>query len=198
MIKNYATERLLLKTLGKEAAPAVLAFYKDNISHFEPWEPTRSANFYTLAYQKASLAAEYNRMAEGKLLRYWIFLKDKPGEIIGSFSFQNFLGQPYQSCSLGYKFSQRYLHMGYALESIQKGIEIVFNEYHVHRIEAHIMPENIPSLNLIERLSFRYEGISRSYAWINGSWTDHKRYSLINPKDTDAAATRAEGLPQLL
>lgn len=194
----YVTERLVLKALGKEAAPAVLAFYKDNISHFEPWEPARSANFYTLAYQKASLTAEYARMAEGKLIRYWVFLKDNPTEIIGSVSFQSFLGQPYQSCSLGYKLSHRHLHKGYAYESIQKGIEIVFNEYHVHRIEAHIMPDNTPSLKLIEKLSFQYEGISRSYARINGCWTDHRRYSLINPKDMDTASIHTEGLQRRL
>jgi ribosomal-protein-alanine N-acetyltransferase len=161
----------------------VLAFYEENRTFFEVWEPKRADNFYTIYYQKASLTAEFHQMAEGKLLRYWVFLKDAPEEIIGTICFQNFLKAPYQSCSLGYKFSKRYNHRGYASESIQKGLEIMTEEYHMHRIEAFIMPNNEPSLRLIERLSFIYEGISFSYANINGFWSDHKRYAYINCRD---------------
>ncbi|HWT27268.1 MAG TPA: GNAT family N-acetyltransferase [Mobilitalea sp.] len=179
----HDTQRLTLKTLNKDAAPMILAFYDENKANFEPWEPKRSDNFYTLAYQKASLSAEYHQMTEGKLLRYWVFLKDYPDEVIGSVCFQNFLMGPYLSCSIGYKFSNRFNHRGYAYESIQKGIEIMFEEYHLHRIEAFIMPNNLPSIRLIERLKFTHEGISYSFANINDEWSDHMRYALINPKD---------------
>ena len=64
MIKIHETERLLLRTLGKDAAPMVLSFYWENREQFEPWEPKRSHNFYTLPYQKAFLTAEYNQIAE--------------------------------------------------------------------------------------------------------------------------------------
>jgi len=183
MFKIYETNRLQMKALNIEFASLVLSFYEDNRFLFEPWEPKRGCNFYTLAYQKASLTAEYNQMAEGKLLRYWVFLKDNPDEIIGSICFQNLLKGPYQTCSLGYKFSHKHLHQGYALESIHKCTEIIFEEYHLHRIEAFIMPNNEPSLRLIDQLFFLCEGISYSYAKINGIWTDHKRYALINPDD---------------
>ena len=178
---TYETDRLIIKTLNKDAAPMVLTFYRDNKSLFEPWEPKRSFNFYTLSYQKASLTAEQNQMSEGKLLRYWVFIKDNPEEIIGSICFQNILREPYHSCCIGYKFDHKYLHQGYAEESIKKCIEAIFWEHHIHRIEALIMPTNEPSLRLIDRLSFTYEGISYSYARIGGSFMDHKRYSLINP-----------------
>jgi len=183
MQTTHETDRLILKTINKEAATMVLSFYENNKSHFEPWEPKRSDNFYTLSYQKASLTAEYNQMTEGKLLRYWVFLKDNPEEIIGSVCFQNFLGEPYHSCSLGYKFNHKHLHQGYAQEGIGKGIKLMFNERKLHRIEAFILPNNKPSIKLIERLSFCYEGISNSFARIDGIWTDHKRYALINPID---------------
>ncbi len=183
MFKTFETDRLLLKTLTTDFAHLVLSFYEDNMDLFEPWEPKRSNNFYTLSYQKASLTAEFNQMTEGKLLRYWVFLKDNPEEIIGSICFQNFLKEPYQSCSLGYKFSRNYHHQGYALESITKSIELLFEEQHLHRIEAFIMPNNEPSLRLINRLSFFCEGTAYSFARIGDIWTDHKHYALINPKD---------------
>jgi ribosomal-protein-alanine N-acetyltransferase len=188
----FETDRLLMKALNKNSAPLVLSFYEDNRFLFEPWEPQRGSNFYTLAYQKASLTAEHNQMTEGKLLRYWVFLKDAPDEIIGSICFQNLLKGPYQSCSLGYKFSHKHLHQGYAFESIHKAIETIFEEYHLHRIEAFIMPNNEPSLRLIDRLFFICEGLSYSYAKVNGIWTDHKRYSLINPDGEITTSNESE------
>ncbi|MGB4657821.1 MAG: GNAT family protein, partial [Mobilitalea sp.] len=136
--------------------------------------------FYTLSYQKATLTAEQNHMADGSLYRYWVFFKGVPDEIVGSICFQNISGSPYHSCNIGYKFSHKFLRHGYALESINKAIEIVFNQYHIHRIEAYIMAGNEPSLRLIERLNFKYEGISHSYALVNGTWSDHERFALIN------------------
>lgn len=180
IFKQYETDRLILKPLTKEFAPLVLSFYEENRNTFEPWEPVRSRNFYTLSYQKASLTAEYNHMAEGKLLRLWVFLKSNPEDIVGCVCFQNFLREPYQSCTLGYKISYKYQHQGYALESIKKGLEIVFQELHFHRIEAYIMPENDASRHVIEKLNFQPEGLARSYARIHGTWRDHIRYVLLN------------------
>lgn len=183
MYSYYETDRLILKTLGKEAAPMVLSFYEENKDHLEPWEPIRSFNFYSLYFQKASLTAETHLMAEGKLIRYWVSLKDNPDEIIGTICFLNFLRSPYNSCTIGYKFGKKYCHKGYAFESISKSIEIFWNKYNLHRIEAYIMETNQPSIGLIKRLKFDYEGICYSYAYIGGQWRDHNRYSIINPAD---------------
>jgi [ribosomal protein S5]-alanine N-acetyltransferase len=180
LIRSLETERLILKTLNKDSAPLVLAFYEDNKTFFEPWEPRRHVSFYTLAYQRAFLTAEHNQIQDGKLLRYWVFLKERPDELIGTVCFQNILREPYHSCSLGYKFSNQHLHQGYATESIQKCIELVFTEAHIHRIDAYIMPNNSPSIRLIERLGFQYEGTCLSFAKISGNWTDHMHYARIN------------------
>lgn len=183
MSDTYETNRLLLRVLQKEDAARVLAFFLDNRRDFEPWEPQKDNNFYTQAYQKASLTAEKNLISDGKLLRYWIFRKDDPGDIVGSICFQNILHEPYRSCCVGYKLSHRYRNLGYATEALFKCIEIGFKDHHLHRIEAYIMENNEPSLRLIKRLGFQYEGLACSYARINGIWTDHRRYVLINPSD---------------
>ncbi len=181
MSKFHETKRLLLKTLNKDSAPYVLSFYEENKELFEPWEPTRGNNFYTLAYMKALLTAEQHQASEGRLIRYWVFLKEHPEELIGTVCIQNILKDPYHSGSLGYKFSQRYLHQGYAAESIERCIELAFGEYHIHRIDAYIMPNNTASIKLINRLSFQYEGTCRAFAKINGNWHDHMHFSLLSP-----------------
>lgn len=178
----YETSRLSIKQLYKDSTQLVLDFLEENRSDFEPWEPMKCNNFYTLSYQKASLSAEHYQAQEKKFLRYWVFLKGNPEVLIGTFCFQNFLKEPYQSCALGYKFDHRYRNQGYAYESVNKGIEILLENYPIHRIEAFIMPTNLPSIGLINKLNFTYEGVSHSLAKINGQWADHNRYSYINNK----------------
>ena len=56
----------------------------------------------------------------------------------------------------------------------------MFHEEYHHRLNAYVVPGNLPSIRLIERLSFSYEGIAREYAKIQGVWQDHLQYSLIN------------------
>ncbi|WFR57413.1 GNAT family N-acetyltransferase [Anaerocolumna sp. AGMB13025] len=180
MQMTYQTERLTLTILHPNEADKVLAFYENNKEHFEPWEPERDPNFYTLPYQRLSLSIEYNLMLQSKLLRYWVFHKEKPGTIIGSVNFYNMIKGSYYTCQLGYKFDQYHTGNGYAVESILAAMEILFSDHKIHRIEANIMPANLRSIHLIEKLGFGYEGLSKSSIHINNKWEDHARYAYIN------------------
>nr|WP_207668938.1 GNAT family protein [Natranaerovirga hydrolytica] len=180
MLMEYTTKRLLLKVLDSSYHPLVVRYYLKNREFLEPWEPIKPAFFYDPIYQKNLLTWEYKDIVAKKLLRLWIFKKDKPNKIIGTLSFNNIVQGFLLSCELGYKLDCNELNNGYMTEAIQKGISIIFDEYKLHRIEANIMPNNIPSLNVIKKLGFEEEGISRKYIQINGKWEDHKRFSLIN------------------
>lgn len=174
------TERLVLKVLHENEAIKVLRFYEENDDYFKPYEPARTQNFYTIGFQQTSLRYEYNQMIKSKSLRYYIFEKNKPNEIIGTICFSNIIKGAFSSCQIGYKLDHNYFRKGYATESIEKCLSILFKDYGLHRIEAYIMPTNLPSLRLIEKLGFTYEGTCISYANIDGKWEDHKRYALIN------------------
>jgi ribosomal-protein-alanine N-acetyltransferase len=70
--------------------------------------------------------------------------------------------------------------MGYMTEAVKKGIEIMFQDYGLHRIEASIMPRNIRSLKVTQKLGFQEEGLSPQYLKINGKWEDHLHMVLLN------------------
>lgn len=72
--------------------------------------------------------------------------------------------------------------MGYMAEAIRKGIDIMFNEFGLHRIEANIMPKNKRSLRVVEKLGFVNEGTASRYLMINGKWEDHIHMVLLNDK----------------
>ncbi|WP_330651588.1 GNAT family N-acetyltransferase [Tepidibacter aestuarii] len=67
-------------------------------------------------------------------------------------------------------------------EAIKKGIDIIFNQYKLHRIEANIMPKNKASLRVVEKLGFYNEGLALKYLKINGKWEDHIHMVLLNDK----------------
>lgn len=177
----YETGRLILRILRQDAAASVLDFYLDNREIFEEFEPDRPENFYTLNYQAALLNCEFNLSIKSSAFRFWVFEKKSPEHIIGTISFHNITRSIYQSCQLGYKFDQQHWHYGYAHESIQKAISLIFEEVKLHRLEAVVLPSNIPSIRLLESLGFQKEGICQSYILLHGRWADHLRYSLIRP-----------------
>ena len=113
-------------------------------------------------------------------VRFWIFQKTDESHIIGTVCFRNIFKNPYYSCEIGYKFDQSFWHQGYATETLQKAILIAFQEMEMHRITAHIMPQNTPSIRLVERLGFEREGIARQSALIRGQWEDHLVYSILS------------------
>lgn len=46
--------------------------------------------------------------------------------------------------------------------------------------EANVMEDNKPSIRILEKLGFIYEGISNKILEVNGEWKDHLHYALIN------------------
>lgn len=174
------TEHLILKVEDSSIAADVLGFYTKNKSLFEQYEPTRPQNFYTLTYQTASMNYEYDQIIKGKSLRYYIYLKDSPNNIIGIINFSRMEHGPFSRCSIGYKFDSDFHGNGYALEACKAAIPIIFSNYKIHRIEARVSPANIPSIKLLEKLGFCYEGIEYQGVEVNGTFKDHYKYGLIS------------------
>ena len=150
MFTEYNTKRLVLRVLKPDWAAEILDFYIRNQEYFEPWEPDRTAGFYTPEYQAKMLYYDYLAFEKGTQIRYWIFLKGYPHMPIGTVSFHNITHGVFQSCVLGYKIDHEYTHQGYCLEAVQSACTIMFTDYKLHRIEAMIHTHNTPSMNFIK------------------------------------------------
>lgn len=180
MKAQYETQRLELKILTPDYCHEVLDFYQYNRRSFRPYEPRYPRSYYTADYQYKSLSFDYQAYLEQKGVRFYLFQKNDPDTIIGTISFSGITHGYTSSAVVGYKLDSRFRHQGYAFEALQKGIEILFYEEKIHRINAYIMQNNTASLRLIQRLYFTYEGIAREYAFIQGKWEDHLQFSLIS------------------
>lgn len=182
MEMTYQTERLELKILDDTASLKVLQFYLDNREMIEKYEIERPPQFYTEKFQKVMLQGEYNLAVKQTSLRFWVQEQGQPDRIIGTVSFHNIKRGFFQCCELGYKFDQRFWGRGYALESISRGIQVVFEELRLHRIEACVLPGNIPSRKLLLKLGFAFEGIKKQSVMLHGGWRDHELYALLSEK----------------
>ena len=182
MQQIYETNRLVLKILDKSYSETVLDYYLRNKLFLEEWEPKRSEEFYTKQYHEDLLDKDFADIQNGNLLRLWIFKKDDNKKVIGTLAFSNIVRGPFLSCFLGYKLDGSEINKGYMTEATQKGIDIIFNEYGLHRIEGNIMPKNVRSLKVLKKLGFCNEGISHKYLKINGIWEDHIHMVLLNDK----------------
>ena len=136
---------------------------------FERFEPDRAEGFYTVNFQKQILSFEYNMAVQGTLFRFYVYEKSDPKRIIGTISFHHIVRGFSNSCEIGYKFSSEVHHRGYATEALTKVLEVIFYELQLHRVQAWVLPDNIPSIRLLNRVGFVFEGISRDYLFLHGT-----------------------------
>lgn len=179
MNMKYQTERLILEILTPSSCNEVLEFQSRNKELFERYEPTRPENFYTENYQHSVLKCELKLAMKLSTIRFYIMKRDNPTRIIGTVCLHDVIHMPYCCCEIGYKFDQEFHHHGYAREAVAKAIEIAFTDLNLHRVFARVMPENAPSISLLESLGFQQEGVERGCTQIQGVWQDHIRYGLL-------------------
>ena len=134
---------------------------------------------FTEKFQRQFLKDDEINMTNKEMLRFWVHKKNSD-VVIGQVAFTNIIRGAFQSCFLSYKLDCEELNKGYITEAIEKGIEIMFKEYKLHRIEANILPRNKASLRVAEKLGFEYEGESPKYLHINGKWEDHVHMVIRN------------------
>ena len=89
----------------------------------------------------------------------------------------------FQSCFISYKLDHTLWGQGYGAEAIAALTEWGFRNLGLHRVEANIMPRNLPSRRAVARAGFEEEGLAKRYLKINGVWEDHIHMVRRNEED---------------
>jgi len=176
---EYYTDRLELRPLAIEDVELLKDYLQRNRSFFEEWDPLHEDDFYSIESltRLIQTGIEENNIRKG--LRLYLFKKETP-RIIGSIGLSNIVYGAFLSCFLGYKLDAEEINQGYMTEGLKKVIEIGFREYGLHRVEANVMPKNVRSIRVLEKLGFTKEGESAKYLKIHGRWEDHYHYVILN------------------
>ena len=161
-------------------AEQAVDYYKRNRAFLETFEPVRSEGFFTLEYQQTALKREMADYEAKTAFRFYIILQEEPSKIIAAIGLNNVVWGAFCSAFLGYKLDKDYVGNGYMSMAVDMVVGYAFNKLHLHRIEANVMPKNIPSLKVLEHNHFINEGLSKYYLKINGIWEDHLHMVRIN------------------
>ncbi|MGX1887197.1 GNAT family N-acetyltransferase [Streptomyces sp. NPDC055287] len=113
--------------------------------------------------------------------RGFVIRVQETGAAAGMVNINSIIRGRYQGASLGYAAFVPSAGRGYMAEGLTVALQHAFNDLRLHRLEANIQPANKASLALVQRLGFRYEGLSPAHLYIDGAWRDHERWSITAP-----------------
>jgi ribosomal-protein-alanine N-acetyltransferase len=106
------------------------------------------------------------------------FVIEVDGELAGQLNVSSISYGSLSSAAIGYWVSERFAGRGATPTAVALATDHCFFTLGLHRMEICIRPENGPSLRVVEKLGFRYEGLRRRFIHINGDWRDHFCFAL--------------------
>jgi len=146
----------------------------DNRGWLRQWEATNPHG--PLSFDvRASIRSLQSNARAGLGLPYAI---EYNGEFAGQLNVSSISYGSLSSASIGYWVGERFAGHNVTPTAVALATDHCFFGIGLHRMEICIRPENAPSLRVVEKLGFRYEGLRRRYIHINGDWRDHFCFAL--------------------
>ncbi len=144
----------------------------------QPWEPIWNTADHKRSSFRQRLKRYQAELKSGKAVSFYIFV-DEGAVLAGGLTLANIKRGVSQSCTLGYWMGKEHAGQGIMKQAVGLIVPYVFDRLKLHRLEAAAIATNRPSINLLEKCGFSFEGKVRKYLKINGKWQDHHLYSLL-------------------
>jgi ribosomal-protein-alanine N-acetyltransferase len=189
--------RVLLRPLAATDFPAWQEVRRRNAEWLTPWEPARNPALPDVvesaeAFAMRCSARERERQL-GTGFGFGIFV-DSSGSseagrrsyrarrrldrLAGEINLSSVQRGPFQSAYVGYWIDQAHAGRGYMPEALVALARFAFEHVGLHRMQISIIPRNLRSRRVVEKLKIREEGLAQRYLEINGVWEDHIRYAI--------------------
>lgn len=178
--------RLTLVPVDAVHAPEIWRVVDGSRAWLQPWLPW-------VPFQKdVDAAARFAEASaqdwdQGRAVRFLI-QERSGGRLCGVVGLENCV-EMHRSCELGYWLRKDAAGQGFMTEAARLCVDFGFRRMGVHRLRIAAATGNAPSLRVIARLGFQYEGMARHAEWCDGRWLDHSVFSLLEsewPTATDA------------
>jgi len=168
------SERLVLRRIEKEDAPALLILRSDEVvMKYADQDKMKSIDE---ALKKVQLYATEFETRE--TIQWGISLKENKEVLIGSICLWNIQLNHYRA-EIGYMLMPEFHRKGLMQEAISEVIQFAFKTLGFHSIEAQVNPFNEASIKILEKNGFVKEGHFRENYYYDGKFTDTAVYSLI-------------------
>lgn len=170
---TLSTERLLLRPVREDDAPALFAIRSD---------PLVTEQYGQEPYRSIDECARWIRGAlDGFSKREsmtWALTLGKDDTVIGECCLWNF-GQGHRCAEIGYELRSSHWRQGLMTEALSAVLAYGFDEMGLHRIEATPLASNAASRGLLLQLGFRHEGTLRQRIPFRGRFEDQLYYGLM-------------------
>jgi ribosomal-protein-alanine N-acetyltransferase len=143
-----------------------------------PWEPTWPSDDLTRAAFRRRLRRQAEEMASDEGFAFLIF-ESTSDELLGGLTLGGVRRGVAQAATLGYWMGAPHAGKGRMTRAVAAVARFGFDTLRLHRIEAACIPDNAPSIALLERNGFQREGFARAYLKINDAWRDHILLALL-------------------
>jgi ribosomal-protein-alanine N-acetyltransferase len=164
------------RLLTSDDAPALSELLRSNRVFLAPWQPLRSANFFTLEGQQEDVAQALVQHQAGHSVPLVI---DDGTQLVGTITVQSIIRGAFQSCSVGYWLAEDAQGQGLATQALREAVHLAFHELHLHRVQAETLVHNLRSQRVLDRLGFARYDLAPANLKIAGRWQDNLLYQLL-------------------
>ncbi|MFZ2489905.1 MAG: GNAT family protein [Thermoanaerobaculia bacterium] len=175
---SWSLGEFRLRPLRAEDAPAWLAYLSDPrvIEH-------TSYPVLDLSAVEAMLSRQLDGYAAATSCRW--ALADAADRLIGTCGFSNW-SLPHAHTELVYDLAPPYWGRGVMRTAVHRVLSWAFNTARFNRVHAYVMTSNIPSIRLLESLSFAREGTLQQFRVARGVPRDFYVYALLRAEGGNA------------
>jgi [ribosomal protein S5]-alanine N-acetyltransferase len=184
-LARSADPQPLVRGEGLYLRPAIAADYaawarlrEQSRAFLAPWEPTWLSDDLTRAAFRRRLRRQAEDIAADESFAFLIF-DSTSDELLGGLTLGGIRRGVGQAATLGYWMGAPHAGKGRMTRAVAAVVHFGFDTLRLHRIEAACIPDNAPSIALLERNGFRREGFARAYLKINDAWRDHVLLALL-------------------
>ncbi len=135
----------------------------------------------SMAETRLRLEHALSLQSAGNLIT-WAIAESPGGPMIGYVGLYR-MAPAHRRSEVGYLLRSDHWGKGLMTEALERVVKHGFEALGFHRVEAHTHPENRPSIRLLERCGFQFEGVLRQNYLMDGVFWD----SAVYGKLTDAA-----------
>ena len=170
------TDRLLLApvdaTDGNDLWAAVDAS-RATLQRWLPWVQFHSDSAASTRFAEAC-AADWD---QGRALRF--IIRDRSTRALLGIVGLEACVHMHRGTELGYWLWRDATHRGVMTEAARATVDFAFRHMGANRVRVAAATDNHPSLRVIGRLGFKFEGIARQAEWCDGRWLDHAVFALV-------------------
>ena len=184
-LARSADPQPLVRGDGLYLRPAIAADYsawarlrEQSRAFLTPWEPTWLSDDLTRAAFRRRLRRQAEEIAGDESFAFLIF-DSTSDELLGGLTLGGIRRGVAQAATLGYWMGAPHAGKGRMTRAVAAVVRFGFDSLRLHRIEAACIPDNAPSIALLERNGFEREGFARAYLKINDAWRDHILLALL-------------------